>query len=226
MDDNIQARADKQPCGHIGIATGFLGRYREFDYCVARIVAPQGSSFQYYLSVDVANNFNQMTRHMMKNPDFQWLWILGDDHVFNPDLLVKLLERNVDVVTPFCLRRLAPYYPIIHKGMDGGCASHQKPWEMIRGKTGLLDLEGSTSGNAGMLIRRHVLEAMTDPYWENGKTSSGVGASDLYFCYKVQQLGFKAYLDLDNTIGHLTHVVVWPHYNEESGEWSPQVMSP
>ncbi len=222
---DFQEIAAQYPPGHIGIATDFLGRYREFDYCMARCVSPPNSSFQYYMSVDVCHNFNSMVRHFLKNKDFQWLWILGDDHVFGDNLLLCLLERNVDVVVPLCVRRLHPYIPILHTELDKGCVGLEDPWEPLTGKTGLLEWSG-TSGNAGMLIRRHVLEAMTDPYFENGQTASGVGASDLHFWHKLHKMGIKAYLDLDNAIGHLTHMSVWPLYNEETGKWSFQIMAP
>jgi hypothetical protein len=223
-NNTVVAVQGYQP-GHIGIASDFLGRYREFDYCVARCLSPQGSSYQYYLGVDVCHNFNTMVRHVLQDPTFQWLWILGDDHLFNPNLLLNLLDRNVDVVTPLCLRRLAPYVPLLHTGFDKRCVSYKNPWEMIQGKTGLLEWEGS-AGNAGMLIRRHVLEAMTDPYFENGKTASGVGAADLYFWHKLREQGFKTYLDLDNLLGHMTHVAVWPKYLEETGTWTYQMVAP
>jgi len=223
----LPERASAFGPGHIGIASHFLGRYREFDACMARVVSPPGSSYQFYMSVDVCTNFNHMIRRLMKHDNFEWLWILGDDHLFMEDILVNLLERNVDIVTPLCCRRLAPYYPILHRdGAEGiDCRSYPEPWNEIKGKTGLMDWTG-TSGNAGMLIRRKVLEAMSDPWFENGKVSPGVGASDLYFWHKAHQYGFKTYLDLDNSLGHLTHVAVWPHYTEESGEWFFRMITP
>ena len=214
------------PAGHIGVASHFLGRYREFDYCLARLLTPQGSSYQYYLGVDVCMNFNQMIRHMMTNANFHWIWILGDDHLFGEDLLLSLLERNVDVVTPLCCRRLNPHTPILHGDMEyKQCASVKDPWEEFSGKSGLLDWPG-TSGNAGMLIRRHVLEAMTDPWFENGRTYPGVGAADIYFWHKLHEAGFKTYLDLDNTIGHITHTSVWPDRDEATGKWKAKMISP
>lgn len=219
----------EHPPGHIGVASYFLGRYREFDYCLARTEMPQGSASRYYISVDVCHNFNLMCRVLMENPQFEWLWILGDDHLFNPDLLIKLLDREVDVVVPLCCRRMAPYFPVLHNGPDygpeGKWASVTDPWGALKGKTGLLDWEGTT-GNAGMLIRRHVLEAMSDPWFESGKTNPGVGGSDIYFWHKLRQQGFKGLIDLDNIIGHITHAAIWPHQDEETGGWTYEMRSP
>jgi len=227
MDElQIQDQVLKHPPGHTGVASHFLGRYREFDYCLARLISPQNSSYQYYMSVDVCKNFNHMCRHVMKNPDFQWLWILGDDHLFGPDLLINLLNRNVDVVTPLCCRRLHPYFPILHNAPpNGDFSSLPEPWEELKGKSGLFEWDG-TSGNAGMLIRRNVLETIPDPWFENGKTWPGVGGSDIYFWHKLHEYGFKTYLDLDYTIGHITHTSIWPEQNEETGEWRYIMRSP
>jgi hypothetical protein len=215
----------EHPSGHIGIATGFLGRYREFDYCMARTETPQGSSYQYYMSVDVCQNFNLMVRHLIKNPRFQWLWILGDDHLWDANLLLRLLDRQVDAIVPLCCRRLSPYYPILHTSLEKGCVGIEDPWTELKGKTGLFEWKGTT-GNAGLLVRRHVFEAMTDPYFENGQNAKGVGASDLHFWHKLLAHGFKPVIDLDNIIGHITHTSVWPEYDEKTGEWKAIMRSP
>lgn len=77
-----------------------------------------------------------------------------------------------------------------------------------------------------MLIRRHVLEAMSDPYFENGRTWPGVGGSDIWFWHKLHEYGFKSYLDLDNVIGHITHTSIWPTRDEETGDWNFIMRSP
>jgi len=213
---------------HIGVATHFLGRYREFDFCLARLIYPPGSSFQYYMSVDVALNFNHMADFVMNNPEYEYLWILGDDHLFADNLLINLMDRNVDIVTPLCVRRMFPYEPILHYGPDHPerpFCSIEKPWDILYGKSGLIEWHG-TSGNAGMLIRRTVFEAMSPPYFEPGKTWPGVNGSDIYFWHKAQQAGFKTYLDLDNVIGHITHTSVWPKQDPETGKWSFLMRSP
>lgn len=216
------------PPGHIGVATSFLGRYREFDACLERTILPEGSRFQYYMGVDVCLAFNNMCKLTLSEPTNQWLWILGDDHLWSTDLLVNLLAREVDVVTPLCCRRLAPFFPILHGAKDspnGFGVPSMDPWELLKGKSGLMEWDG-TSGNAGMLIRREVLERMQDPWFENGKTRPGVGGSDLYFWHKLHELGIKPYLDLDNLIGHITHACVWPYRNAETGEWTYAIRTP
>lgn len=194
--------------------------------CVTNTERPVGSTCQYYMSVDVCYNFNSMVNTVLEDPEYQWLWILGDDHVWRKDLLLKLLDRNLDVVVPFCLRRTFPYHPILHKRGDDW-DNYQEAWDLLKGKTGLFEWKGST-GNAGMLIRRHVIEAMAKdgPLFQNGKTDPSVGGSDLYFWHRLIEAGYKPVIDLENTIGHITHASVWPRYNPETETWDFQMTAP
>lgn len=201
--------------GLIGVATGSLGRYREFDMCLTRIEMPLDTGIT-YRDGSAVDNYNNMVRMVLLH-GYDWLWILGDDHVFHFDLLMNLLERDVDVVVPFCLGRKAPYDPIIHTA-----SLERVGFEFLRGKKGLLELDGHLLGNAGMLIKRHVLEKMDEPWFENGKTAPDKTGCDLWFCKKLYDLDIKLHLDLDNTIGHVTHMAVWPKMNSD-GSYRPSV---
>lgn len=213
----------EQGKGIIGIATAFLGRYREFDVCVNKVQAPKGTDIVWNMGVNIAHHYNNMVREMLKDDEFQWIWILGDDHTFPSDLLVKLLDRNVDIVIPLCLRRKARFPPVLHSNAEAG----YKPlgFDVLNGKSGLVDITQITAGNAGMLIRRNVCETMDEPWFENGKTNPEMGGCDLWFCEKARKAGFKIWLDTDNTIGHLTHVAVYP-YRDENNIYGPDIRTP
>ena len=192
--------------GLIGIASGKIGRYREFDMCVYNVYSPPESGIDLEIGDEIARNYNNMVRKMLAGK-YEWLWILGDDHVFNQDLLKNLLERDVDVVVPMCVRRSPPYTPVLCADREHGYKVLDFEW--VKGKSGLVELTDVTAGNAGMLIKRHVFEQMPEPWFENGKTFPHVGGCDVWFCQKLLDLGIKVYLDMDNLIGHLTHVGIW-----------------
>jgi hypothetical protein len=61
-----------------------------------------------------------------------------------------------------------------------------------------------------MLVRRPVLEAMADPWFETGRISSQEIGEDVYFCDKARDAGFRLWLDLGAKLGHLTTATVWP----------------
>ncbi len=200
--------------GLIGIATDKLGRYRAFDICLNRIIKPAGTVIEYEPSEVISYNYNEMIRKTLANEEFKWLWILGDDHAFLPSLLMLLLERDVDVVVPLCIRRTLPFLPIIQGDKDNGFKA-MRDYSWLDGKTGIVQLTDKTTGNAGMLIKRHVLEAIPPPWFEDGKTIPEMGGCDLWFCQKVMDAGFKVYLDTDNPIEHLTYVAAWPERGED-----------
>lgn len=211
-----QGRIDRMPPGVVGIASGFLGRYREFDNCADLIWVPKGTVKQWCLGVDPCHHFNEMARELLKEPEREWLWILGDDHVFTQDLLLNLYERNVDIVVPLCLRR-TDFTPVLNQDGKNGFHSIPDSWGELKGKSGLFEWTGVT-GNAGMLIRRNVFEKMEPPWFRAGQLHPEFSSSDLYFCKAAQEAGFKIYIDLDNHIGHINHMAIWPR-RDESGDW-------
>ena len=125
---------------------------------------------------------------------------MGDDHVFAPDILARLISHDVDVVVPHCLKRVPPFDPVAYGGQneDGDYFTAELP------ESGLTEVWAAGSG--GMLIRRHVLEAIGDPGFE-----TGIGLSeDLNFCRKVRDAGFSIWCDVDAKLGHLHYNTVWP----------------
>lgn len=203
------------PPGIIAAPSSATGRYREFDICLTCVASPPKSKIVWKTGVNIAKNLNDIIRCMFTDhPEMQWIWILGDDHTFDKGLLGKLLAHNVDVVVPLVLHRDHPYLPVLY-----GPAPEYKivlpSW--FNDKTGLQDISGLTVGNAGMLIRKSVLERIPEPWFEVGRTGPEVGGSDLFFCAKLNRAGIKMYMDMDAAMGHVTHVAVWPA-RSKSGE--------
>src|SRR6266498_2105759 len=144
---------------------------------------PPGSKLLWTKGVDIVGNMNTMVREMRG----EWLWILGDDHVMDPDLLQRLLARNVDVVVPLCLKRSPPYDPVVY--------SHQNELGEYVGadlpSSGLVEVHAA--GSAGMLVSRRVLAELEDPVFE----SHGGLNEDLTFCAKARDAGFRIWCDVD-----------------------------
>lgn len=213
------------PPGLIGVTQGFLGRYNEFQDSLDHLLIPPGSKKMRRTGVNIAKNFNDMCRGILHDKSMEWLWILGDDHVFMPDLLIQLIMRNVDVVVPLCLARRTPCQPVVFERSYNFYAPVPLSW--LDGQHGLVDISNDKNvGNAGMLINRRIIEQMEDPWFECGMTNREVGGYDLWFCEKLHKSGTKIYLDLDNTIGHITHAVVWPKKDIINGTWGGEVRLP
>jgi hypothetical protein len=205
--------------GVVGVATAKIGRYRVFDKCLYKTEMPEGTRIDWQESNFISGNYNAMCRTTLEG-DYDWLWILGDDHVWHPLLLRALLERDVDVVVPLCVGRGMPWRPVIYEDRKEDYLSVNYDW--LKGKSGLIKIEDKTLGNAGMLIKRHVLEQLDDPWFENGKTHPEHGGCDMWFCQKVLDAGLELYLDMDNLIGHLTYAIIIP-VRDSDGMYRPKM---
>lgn len=160
---------------------------------------PPESQITWLLSSDTTANRNQACANLYG----EWVWFIDDDHAFRPDILRRLLEWDVDIVAPLVLRRHQPFLPVACLD-DEVLDLKQQPDE------GLLEVDHT--GSSGMLIRRRVIEAMAEPWFELGNGIS----EDVNFCRAARTAGFDIHVDLGTRMGHITPAVVWPVHD---GEW-------
>ena len=195
--------------GVVGFVGGENARYHSFTMCYTALNCPPESRGYSGLGYDVAYNRNAIIKHALDWPEAQWVQIWDDDHVFSPDTLLRLLDKKVDVIVPFYRQRQPPCRPCIYKQeMDNGAYAIFTD----------LDLEGMdghipviSAGAGGVLIRRRVLEAFPDPWFER----RGLIGEDHMFFKKCREAGFQPWCALDVGIGHSTTVEVWPMKNEK-----------
>ena len=121
----------------------------------------------------------------------EWLFLMDDDHRFDDDLVMKLLDHDLDVVTAITTKKFPPYAPVLYK-------DDKEPIDLT-GKSGLVEVYAC--GKPGMLIRRHVLEDIPDPWCEY--QDSEMGAEDFDLCAKIRKAGYTIHADLDIPLGHM-----------------------
>lgn len=158
------------------------------------------------MGVDICGALNTAVRNLRGD----WLWIMGDDHAFRPDLLPRLIAHDVPVVVPNVLRRNPPWAPVVnsHQNDDGWHVMAVLPEDDL--------VEVWSAGDAGMLIRREVFDAIEDPWFTPTPGSIGLDY-DMNFCRKVRDAGFKIYCDSGAMLGHISNHTVWPEYRD--GHW-------
>jgi len=211
------------PPGVICIASGELARYPHFTHSMLNVLRPKGTQIHMGIGLNVAANFNSGVRQMMATPGMEWVWIMGDDHEFDPTTLLRLLDHELDIVVPLVVRRQPPFIPVLFKQPKNDTPLGQFPpfyWhELPTG--GLLGPSDGlyTCGSAGMLIRRSVLDVLADPWFEMGKMGKDLTNEDTHFCMKVQEAGFSIYADLDTTLDHWTPISLRP-VQTDSGVWT------
>jgi hypothetical protein len=192
------------PPGTIGIVSGDLGRFTEFAVSMLRLVRPPNTSVMWVKGLDVTDNYNRMVEGMA--PESEWFWIMGDDHLFDPLILIQLLAHDVDVVVPFCLERQPPFKPVVYSGIQGQDENGFDVYTVANlPQSGLVEVYAA--GTAGMLIRRRVLDALERPVFE---TSGRHQNEDLNLCRKIRDAGFTIHCDVDARLGHIGVFSIFP----------------
>jgi hypothetical protein len=202
------ATSGYQP-GAIGLSLGEnwreIASLASFDGCWR----PSGSRTILAQSLSVPFNTNRIIRATLEDPFMEWLWIQSDDQVWDGMALKGMLDRQVDVLVPLILRRGPPFVPVIYKelGPNGFIpyGYDELPTEGI--------IEVRMAGSGGMLVRRKVLEAIADPWFEYREEMG----PDFVFAEKIREAGFTIYADMEARMGHIGHFQVWPHVVD--GEW-------
>lgn len=209
----MQGIESRHPPGGVALITGEVLRYAQAMKCITALRVPAGSAAPWITGVLVAHNINTALRAIVDNPKLEWAWLMGDDHLFPPDILIKLLDRDVDCIVPLCLNRAPPMDPTIITA-----DKRLKRIEELPPEGGLYKLgPGEVCGDAGILIRRNVLEA-TGPNWHELKKSGSHNAEDREFVGKVKDAGFDVWVDLDNPIGHMAAFEIAPVRKETGWE--------
>lgn len=150
---------------------------------------------------DIADGRNQIARDMKGD----WLWFIDPDMVFAPETIERLLAHQVDAVQVLCLKRHPPHEPVL--------------WDVTPNHVSISPVgrprlvEVQSLGAGGTLYRRRCFEAVSDPWFEGV-----LGLEDTNFAQKLRAAGVPLYVDLATRVGHVTPMIVWPHYVD--GQWS------
>ena len=206
------------PYGTILVAAGIQPRYYEFHLSLDRVGAPAGTKLHIERSCDITQNFNNGVKAMIG----EWVWFLGDDHSFSPTILMQLLSRQVDIVVPITPTKQAPWAPCILHGPGDGSWNERMPlyhWDEVSGP-GLMALPfGDFMGQAGMLVRKPVLDRIGYPWFKCGQIDKGRLTEDLYFCSELQKLGYTIWIDQDIILDH--HAPICITARKHDGKWVP-----
>ena len=199
--------------GLVGVTAGFNSRYTAFHACLTATPKLPGSGVWWGLGSDVVRACNEMAKATLEREDAQWMWMLGDDHVWNPDLLARLLQHDLPVVAPLVLQKQPPFMPVVFQTQLDDHGRYQRI--DLNGKRGVTQVDAA--GTAGMLVRREVLEAIKPP-WFAIDMAMEFKSEDVYFCEQVRKAGHTVHVDLEAPMGHLfpASIAAAP---DEDGNW-------
>jgi hypothetical protein len=205
--------------GTIALPTGEIGRYTMFMVSMAATRQPEDTNLSIRASASVTENLNDVIRTL--RVEDRWVWVLGDDHVWESDCLMRLLEilddtPDADILVPLVVKRNPPWHLVVFhaagKHDDGMLRWKPYDWEEIP-EHGVFEVDAA--GSAGMLVRREVLNDVGDPWFES---SGGVILNeDVMFCNRARQHGNRIFATADVTMGHLGIFNVRPLWR--GGRW-------
>lgn len=202
--------------GMIGMASGDFLRHAQFVTSLMGLEKPVGTVFMQSYGFSVAINWNNIAKVFLEHEDhLEWLLLVEDDHFLPQNALLKLLSRNVDIVSALYVQRQIPFTPVIFDKIDETGKVYYHP--LKKGEHGLVEV--AACGGGCLLIRRIVFETVKPPYWYYGDSDYKDATNhDINFSKKARKAGFKLWVDLDLPIIHLASIPVVP-YRDASGEW-------
>jgi hypothetical protein len=194
----------------IGILTAETARFSRFWNSLLGLDLPADTRYVTKLGLNIAKNRNEI---IAASADSDYVWFIDDDHTFDSNLVMNLLKHQAPIVQPLVLSRHSPFGPVAM----GAKAEDREGfyWRIALDnslQSGLVKCEAV--GAAGMLIRRDVIEAVGDPWFETH-------AEDVNFCQKAKAKGFGVYCDLSNSMGHMNVGNVRPIIKD--GKWVTQL---
>jgi len=198
--------------GTVVVTAASLARYAEFWLSIEALQVPHGTRLIAARGADIPHQLNEGVRRMTG----AWCWFLGDDHTFEADLLLRLLDRELDFVLPVVPRRDSPFVPCL---MHGPIAEKMRRYSWLDLPTqGLFKLpKGDSAGQAGALVRKPVLDRLGDPWFEGGKLTPGRLMEDMYFIQRMHDFGVDVWVDCDRVMPHIANVTITPQRYQ--GRW-------
>lgn len=177
---------------------------------------------------------NALARDFLRT-DKDSLLMLDDDMSFDENSL-ELLRSNkenwdYDIVFGFCTHRVWPPKPVVlqrvHEDVGKPESLHGSIYKTMNIVPDNSVIEVDAVGLAFTLIKRHVIEAMTEEYGPMFTFyftyGQGFESDDIPFCEKAKDLGFKIAVDTNVKIGHVGQSVFgWNEYNQ----WAMQQRRP
>lgn len=206
--------------GTIILPTSEIGRYMMFTAALSSTKQPDDCQLSIRASSNVTANINNAIADLRDYDE--WVWIIGDDHVWESNCLMQLLaimedNEDIDILVPLVVKRSPPWLAVVFHE-DGTYEEDGIPrWKHYDWKdippTGLFRVDAS--GSAGMLVKREVLDTMGTPWFES--SNGEVLNEDLIFCKKAKELDYSIYATSDVVMGHLGIFNVRPFQKE--GKW-------
>lgn len=106
------AATDQFPGVHVVIRTAGLARFVPFEMSLAALQVPVQTTMSRLITSNLAGSVNEVIRAT----SMPFMWVIDDDHEFDPQLLLRLLACDRPVVNGITCMNKPPYHTVIYKG--------------------------------------------------------------------------------------------------------------
>jgi GT2 family glycosyltransferase len=149
---------------------------------------------------------NDITELALTKPEWDWVWMVDDDMVFDTDVLLRAqatMDANPDikVLTGVYFEKRFPHTPQLYDlAVEEDFKGKFWPVLDFRQRVGPGGIITVDSCGAGFLfIHREVIEKVKRPWFQ---FIDKLG-EDFYFCRKARTAGYKIYCNVDMQATHL-----------------------
>ena len=197
----------------IGLPTTGLNDYR-FTLSLASLIIPENSTLMAIPRVMIDTARNMFCEKLLAMPEKTHLLMIDDDMTFEPDMLLRMLDHDVDIIGALAFKRRADFQPCVYQKKDDGNHYPIFPQKFT---------EVDVVGTGAILIKREVIEGMKYPYFTTTYDDKGQHFSvDFNFCIAATKAGFKIFVDPQIECGHIgdgeviTKNTFIKHYNDNN----------
>lgn len=190
--------------GLIGVISDHAARYTWFSQSLAALSYDADiTTIEWRVGANRGTSRNALAQACL-DQELDWLFMVDDDQVFQPDALTRLLSHEQPVVSALIVQRGAPFLPTAYATFQ---ECEFQPLDMRSvGHDNLVQVAGVGSG--GILVRAHVLGALnTGEPWFLYTEQFG---EDLYFSQRCLEAEIPMFVDTGCRMGHLIPAAVVP----------------
>jgi len=178
----------------IGLPTNGLNDYR-FTLSLASLIIPENSTLMAIPRVMIDTARNMFCEKLLTMPEKTHLLMIDDDMTFEPDMLLRMLDHDVDIIGALAFKRRADYQPCVYQKKEDGNHYPIFPQKFT---------EVDAIGTGAILIKREVIEKIKNPWFETFYDKKGQHFSvDFDFSIKSKKTGFKIFVDPEIQCGHI-----------------------
>lgn len=142
-----------------------------------------------------------------RRPELAWVFFVDTDQILYDDTVPRMLSHDVPLVSAVICHRLWPFRLTAFWSTE--------PVQRVEIKElppdGLVKL--AACGTGCLLIKREVLDAVPEPWFQAGQINNQLTQEDIYFTMQAAKAGFPPMLDCKLRIGHIAEVSIWPGHD-------------